>query len=103
MYDIVTTNFTMSSTSEKRRPVRIGGASGGFTDRVAAIARLASDPEVDAVVGDWLSEEWNVITETVRPRHENQNTLQAHTRAQVSNPPRYAVLQHGRPSLPTGQ
>lgn len=43
-----------------RRPVRIGGASGGFTDRVAAITRLASDPDVDAIVGDWLSE--NVMT-----------------------------------------
>jgi hypothetical protein len=43
-----------------RRPVRIGGASGGFTDRVAGITRLASDPAVDAVVGDWLSE--NVMT-----------------------------------------
>lgn len=49
----------MASTSTKR-PVRIGGASGGFTDRVAAIRRLASDPTVDAVVGDWLSE--NVMT-----------------------------------------
>lgn len=38
------------------RPVRIGGASGGFTDRVAAITRLARDPDVDAIVGDWLSE-----------------------------------------------
>ncbi|KJR83825.1 uncharacterized protein SPSK_04103 [Sporothrix schenckii 1099-18] len=43
-----------------KRPVRIGGASGGFTDRVAAIGRLARDPDVDAVVGDWLSE--NVMT-----------------------------------------
>ncbi|KIW02239.1 uncharacterized protein PV09_06392 [Verruconis gallopava] len=50
----------MSHFSTKRRPIRIGGASGGFTDRVAAIRRLASDPEVDAVVGDWLSE--NVMT-----------------------------------------
>lgn len=39
-----------------KRPVRIGGASGGFTDRVAAITRLARDPNVDAIVGDWLSE-----------------------------------------------
>jgi hypothetical protein len=46
--------------SSARRPIRIGGASGGFTDRVAAIKRLASDPSVDAVVGDWLSE--NVMT-----------------------------------------
>ncbi|KAB5554914.1 hypothetical protein GE09DRAFT_143575 [Coniochaeta sp. 2T2.1] len=48
------------TSNTARRPVRIGGASGGFTDRVAAITRLASDPEVDAVVGDWLSE--NVMT-----------------------------------------
>lgn len=46
--------------AETKRPVRIGGASGGFTDRVAAIGRLARDPDVDAVVGDWLSE--NVMT-----------------------------------------
>lgn len=50
----------MASQSQKQRPIRIGGASGGFTDRVAAISRLANDPEVDAVVGDWLSE--NVMT-----------------------------------------
>ncbi|OAA57618.1 hypothetical protein SPI_07277 [Niveomyces insectorum RCEF 264] len=49
-----------ANNKEPRRPVRIGGASGGFTDRVAAIHRLASDPDVDAVVGDWLSE--NVMT-----------------------------------------
>lgn len=50
----------MTVDREPRRPIRIGGASGGFTDRVAAIARLAGDPGVDAVVGDWLSE--NVMT-----------------------------------------
>ena len=50
----------MSLAGGNRRPVRIGGASGGFTDRVAAISRLASDPDVDAIVGDWLSE--NVMT-----------------------------------------
>jgi len=48
------------SSNNVRRPVRIGGASGGFTDRVAAITRLASDPDIDAIVGDWLSE--NVMT-----------------------------------------
>lgn len=47
-------------SSQPRRPIRIGGASGGFTDRVAAITRFASDPSVDAIVGDWLSE--NVMT-----------------------------------------
>lgn len=50
----------MTATAQVKRPIRIGGASGGFTDRVAAIRRLASDPDVDAVVGDWLSE--NVMT-----------------------------------------
>jgi hypothetical protein len=50
----------MPPSSDSRRPVRIGGASGGFTDRVAAISRLAKDPSVDAIVGDWLSE--NVMT-----------------------------------------
>ncbi|CAK7212828.1 hypothetical protein SCUCBS95973_001593 [Sporothrix curviconia] len=50
----------MTASPEPKRPVRIGGSSGGFTDRVVAISRLASDPDVDAVVGDWLSE--NVMT-----------------------------------------
>jgi hypothetical protein len=50
----------MSPSTGRKRPVRIGGASGGFTDRVAAIERLARDPDVDAIVGDWLSE--NVMT-----------------------------------------
>ncbi|RBQ77392.1 hypothetical protein VDGD_21268 [Verticillium dahliae] len=50
----------MAASVTPKRPVRIGGASGGFTDRVAGIRRLAADPEVDAVVGDWLSE--NVMT-----------------------------------------
>ncbi|KAM0327086.1 hypothetical protein ACHAQA_006213 [Verticillium albo-atrum] len=50
----------MASNLSRKRPVRIGGASGGFTDRVAAIKRLASDSDVDAIVGDWLSE--NVMT-----------------------------------------
>src|ERR1700761_3189914 len=39
-----------------RRAVRIGGASGGFSDRVHAISRLAAHSEVDVIVGDWLSE-----------------------------------------------
>jgi hypothetical protein len=53
-------DLNMSPNKTMKRPIRIGGASGGFTDRVAAIRRLAADPEVDAVVGDWLSE--NVMT-----------------------------------------
>jgi hypothetical protein len=50
----------MSSTPSPKRSIRIGGASGGFTDRVSAITRLASDPSINAIVGDWLSE--NVMT-----------------------------------------
>lgn len=38
-----------------RRPVRIAGASGGFSDRQRAISSLAK-LDVDAIVGDWLSE-----------------------------------------------
>lgn len=43
-----------------KRPVRIAGASGGQTDRVRAIYSLAQDPTIDAIVGDWMSE--NVMT-----------------------------------------
>ncbi|KAH6898115.1 hypothetical protein B0T10DRAFT_555454 [Thelonectria olida] len=43
-----------------RRPIRVGGASGGFIDHVAAISRLARHPDVDGIVGDWLSE--NIMT-----------------------------------------
>lgn len=39
-----------------RRPVRVGGASGGFSDRVRAISSLAANEDVDVIVGDWLSE-----------------------------------------------
>jgi hypothetical protein len=39
-----------------RRPVRVAGASGGFSDRVRAISSLAKNEEVDVIVGDWLSE-----------------------------------------------
>ncbi|KAF2161202.1 hypothetical protein M409DRAFT_28244 [Zasmidium cellare ATCC 36951] len=39
-----------------RRPVRVGGASGGFSDRVRAISSLAANEDVDVMVGDWLSE-----------------------------------------------
>jgi hypothetical protein len=39
-----------------RRPVRVGGSSGGFSDRVRAITSLAKNEDVDVIVGDWLSE-----------------------------------------------
>ncbi|KAL4808017.1 hypothetical protein BDV18DRAFT_151260 [Aspergillus unguis] len=37
-------------------PVRVGGASGGFSDRVQAITQLAQHGECDIIIGDWLSE-----------------------------------------------
>lgn len=46
----------MAPSKDASRPVRIAGCSGGFTDRSTAITRLASDANVDAVIGDWLSE-----------------------------------------------
>jgi hypothetical protein len=38
-----------------KRPVRIAGASGGFSDRQRAISSLCK-LDIDFVVGDWLSE-----------------------------------------------
>ncbi|EOA91312.1 hypothetical protein ACJQWK_03710 [Exserohilum turcicum] len=46
----------MSPSTDRKRAVRIAGCSGGFTDRSTAITRMAGDPEVDVVMGDWLSE-----------------------------------------------
>lgn len=54
-----------------RRPVRVGGASGGFSDRVRAIASLAKD-DVDVIVGDWLSE----MTMTMHGTGKIKNTEQ---------------------------
>lgn len=46
----------MSPSSTIQRPVRVAGASGGFSDRVRAISSLAANEDVDVIVGDWLSE-----------------------------------------------
>ncbi|RAR02793.1 DUF1446-domain-containing protein [Stemphylium lycopersici] len=46
----------MSPSIDRKRAVRIAGCSGGFTDRSSAIMRMAGDPDVDVVMGDWLSE-----------------------------------------------
>lgn len=35
-----------------KRPIRIGGASGGFSDRVHAITQLAKNGECDVIVRD---------------------------------------------------
>ncbi|KAH7132638.1 hypothetical protein B0J11DRAFT_232200 [Dendryphion nanum] len=73
-----------------KRAIRIGGASGGFTDRVVAISRLANDPDVDAIVGDWLSE--NVMTgygagkeKRRQLEHERGNTLSYEEKLQNAN------------------
>ncbi|KAH8602080.1 hypothetical protein B0O99DRAFT_588305 [Bisporella sp. PMI_857] len=46
----------MSPVSSRKRPVRIGGASGGYSDRVFAIEQLAKHEDIDVIMGDWLSE-----------------------------------------------
>jgi len=49
------TNGHTNGNSTTKRPIRIAGASGGFTDRQRAIADLAKC-DVDVIVGDWMSE-----------------------------------------------
>lgn len=41
----------MSPSKTQKRAIRIAGCSGGFTDRSMAITRMASDPDVDVVMG----------------------------------------------------
>lgn len=48
-------NGTTMDGTHSKRAVRIGGASGGFTDRQRAILSLAKC-DVDVIVGDWMSE-----------------------------------------------
>ncbi|KAK5167454.1 uncharacterized protein LTR77_007153 [Saxophila tyrrhenica] len=43
-------------SSTMKRAVRVGGASGGFTDRQRSIHDLAKNCEVDVIIGDWMSE-----------------------------------------------
>jgi hypothetical protein len=52
-----------------RRPVNVAGASGGFSDRVRAIASLAAHDDVDVIVGDWLSEMTMTIHGTGKQRN----------------------------------
>ena len=59
----------MPSAREPKRPVRIAGCSGGFTDRTLALTRMAGDPSVDAVVGDWLAEMTMVVHGTGKARN----------------------------------
>lgn len=43
-------------SEQQTRPIRIAGGSGGFSDRQRAIKDLASNADVDVIIGDWLSE-----------------------------------------------
>ena len=62
-----------------RRPVRIAGASGGFSDRVHAISRLAKNEDVDVIVGDWLSE----MTMTIHGSGKQKTIKELKTKSRV--------------------
>jgi hypothetical protein len=59
----------MSTSTAKKRAVRIAGCSGGFTDRYLAMTRMAGDPDVDAVIGDWLAEMTMVVHGTGKQKN----------------------------------
>ncbi|KAI1261935.1 hypothetical protein F5Y18DRAFT_400123 [Xylariaceae sp. FL1019] len=40
----------------EKRPIRVAGASGGYTDRQRAIHDLAAECELDVITGDWMAE-----------------------------------------------
>ncbi|ORX96172.1 hypothetical protein BCR34DRAFT_593944 [Clohesyomyces aquaticus] len=42
--------------SSNKRPIRVAGASGGYTDRQRAIHDLAKECDVDVITGDWMAE-----------------------------------------------
>ena len=62
-----------------RRPVRVAGASGGFSDRVRAISSLAANEDVDVIVGDWLSE----MTMTIHGSGKQRTVKDLKTKSQV--------------------
>ncbi|CAK7218226.1 hypothetical protein SCUCBS95973_003413 [Sporothrix curviconia] len=58
---------------QPKRPVRVAGASGGFSDRVRAIESLARFEEVDVICGDWLSELTMTMHGTAKVRNQAAN------------------------------
>ncbi|KAM0790779.1 hypothetical protein ACM66B_004627 [Microbotryomycetes sp. NB124-2] len=51
------TKMTTSAGAPQKQPIRVAGCSGSAADRRHALARLANNTEqVDAIMGDWLSE-----------------------------------------------
>ena len=65
---------TNGNGAAPKRPVRVAGASGGFSDRVRAIASLAANEDVDVIVGDWLSELTMTIHGTGKLRNKEEMT-----------------------------
>ncbi|KAL4919158.1 hypothetical protein BDW62DRAFT_217046 [Aspergillus aurantiobrunneus] len=63
----------MSPSATTKGPVRVGGASGGFSDRVCAITQLAQNGECDIIVGDWLSEMTMTVHGVGKLRNKQQN------------------------------
>lgn len=61
-----------------KRPVRVGGASGGFSDRVHAMTQLAKNGECDVIMGDWMSE----------------NTMTLHGAGKIANASKKAASEH---------
>lgn len=53
-----------------KRPIRIAGSSGGFSDRQRAIGDLARNCDIDCIIGDWLSE----CTMTLHGAQKVENT-----------------------------
>lgn len=56
-------------------PVRVGGASGGFSDRVHAISQLAQHGECDIIIGDWLSEMTMTVHGSGKARNKTDPSL----------------------------
>lgn len=69
----------MSPSKSTKRAIRIAGCSGGFTDRSLAITRMAGDPDVDVVMGDWLSE----MTMTVHGSGKIKNLESSNGKVQI--------------------
>ncbi|KAH7079952.1 hypothetical protein BKA63DRAFT_562667 [Paraphoma chrysanthemicola] len=61
----------MSPSTDRKRAVRIAGCSGGFLDRADAITRMASDPDVDVIMGDWLSEMTMTVHGSGKVKHRS--------------------------------
>ena len=62
-----------------KRPVRVAGASGGFSDRIRAIRDLAALDDVDVIVGDWLSE----MTMTIHGNGKQKTMQDLKSKSQV--------------------